>query len=144
MRGARGCGIRRAAWEAPATDWRLLKAVALIFIELMLVTAIALFFSTFSSPILSAALTFALYIAGHFNADLRNYGEIVESPVAATVARVLYHVLPDLSSFDVKTQIVHGLPVPGAYVLATAAYGFGYIAALLLLATFIFARRDFK
>src|SRR5688572_3342554 len=45
----------KASWETPGTDPALLKAMLLIFIELMLVTAIALFFSTFSSPILSAA-----------------------------------------------------------------------------------------
>ena len=63
----------------------------LIFVELMLVTALALFFSTFSTPILSAALTFGLYIAGHFNADLRNFEQVVESKTAAWLARGLYH-----------------------------------------------------
>jgi ABC-type transport system involved in multi-copper enzyme maturation permease subunit len=134
----------RAAWEAPATDPRLLKAVVLIFVELMLVTAIALFFSTFSSPLLSAALTFGLYVAGHFNGDLRNYGQIVESPMASGLARALYHLLPDFSAFDVKTQVVHGFPVAWSYVAATVAYGAAYITALLLVATFIFSRRDFK
>ena len=52
----------------------------------MLVTAIALFFSTFSSPLLSAALTFGLYVVGHFNADLRNFDQVVDSP-AGRVAR---------------------------------------------------------
>ena len=46
------------AWDAPALDPALLEAVGLILIELMLITAIALFFSTFSTPILSAAFTF--------------------------------------------------------------------------------------
>ena len=82
----------------------------------MLVTAIALFFSTFSSPMLSAALTFGLFIAGHFNADLKNFDAIVDSQAAAWLARGVYHVLPDLSAFDVKTQVVHGLPVPAGYV----------------------------
>ena len=134
----------RAAWSTPGTDPALLKAILLIFVELMLITAIALFFSTFSSPILSAALTFAIYVAGHFNADLRNYGEIVDAPVAAGLARVLYHVVPDLSAFDVKMQVVHGIAVPPGYVASTVGYGAAYIAALLLAATFIFSRRDFK
>src|SRR5215218_9850377 len=60
----------RAGWDAPGVDPRLLIAVALIFVQLMIVTAIALFFSTFSTPILSAAFTLGFYIAGHFNADL--------------------------------------------------------------------------
>ena len=82
---------------------RLLKAVFLIFVELMLVTALALFFSTFSTPLLSAALTLGLYIVGHFNADLRNFEQVVDSKTAAWLARGLYHLLPDLSAFDVKT-----------------------------------------
>jgi ABC-type transport system involved in multi-copper enzyme maturation permease subunit len=134
----------KASWETPGTDPALLKAMALIFVELMLVTAIALFFSTFSSPILSAALTFCLYIAGNFNADLRNFEQVVDSRAAAWLARALYHVLPDLSAFDIKTQVVHGLPVPAAYIWSTTAYGALYIAALLLGAMFIFSRRDFK
>lgn len=134
----------RGSWEAPGPDPALLEAVFLIFIELMLVTAIALFFSTFSSPILSAALTFGLYIVGHFNADLRNFEKVVDSRAAAWLARVLYHVLPDLAAFDVKTQVVHGLPVHVGYLATTAAYGAAYITALLLAGTFIFSRRDLK
>src|SRR5258706_1350491 len=42
----------RSSWPAPAADPAMLKAILLIMIELMLVTAIALFFSTFSSPFL--------------------------------------------------------------------------------------------
>jgi len=134
----------RAGWDAPGIDPALLKAIFLIFIELMLVTAIAIFFSTFSSPILSAALTFGFVIAGHFNADLKNFDKIVSSRAAAMFARGVYHVLPDLSAFDVKTEVVHGLPVTAGYLASTAAYGLVYVAGLLLIATFVFSRRDFK
>ena len=134
----------KASWETPGADPALLKAMLLIFVELMLVTAIALFFSTFSSPILSAAMTFGLYVAGNFNADLRNFEQVVDSRAAAWLARGLYHLLPDLSSFDIKTQVVHGLPVSAGYVAGSVAYGALYIAALLLAATVIFSRRDFK
>jgi ABC-2 family transporter protein len=134
----------KSAWDAPGMDPRLLTALFLIFVELMLVTAVALFFSTFSTPLLSAALTFGLYVAGHFNTELRDFDQVVTSRPAAWLARGLYHLLPDLSAFDVKTQVVHGLPVSAGYVLWTTGYGVAYIAALLLAATFIFARRDFK
>ena len=134
----------RAGWDAPGMDPALLKAVFLIFIELMLVTAMALFFSTFSTPMLSAALTFGFYIVGHFNADLKNFEKVVSSRAAAQLARGAYHVLPDLSAFDVKTEVVHGLPVTLGYMGSTAAYGLAYIVALLLVSTFIFSRRDFK
>jgi ABC-type transport system involved in multi-copper enzyme maturation permease subunit len=134
----------RASWQTPAADPALLKAIVLIVVELMLITALALFFSTFSSPILSAALTFGVFVAGHFNADLKNFDRVMDSAAAAWLARGVYHLLPDLSSFDVKTEVVHGLAVAPGYVAGTAAYGAAYIAGLLLMATFIFSRRDFK
>lgn len=134
----------RASWPASATDPRMLTAIALIFVELLLVTAVALFFSTFSSPFLSTALTFGLWVIGHFNADLRNFEAVVESRPAAYLARALYYVLPNFAAFDIKTQVVHALPVPGSYVAATAAYGAVYIALLLTAAVTVFSRRDFK
>ena len=135
---------QRAAWPAPAADPRLLMAVGLVFVELLLVTALALFFSTFSSPFLSAVLTFGLWVIGHFNADLRNFENVVESPAAAGLARVLYFVLPNFAAFDVKAQVHHGLPVGGMYVLTSAAYGMIYIALLLVGAVAVFERRDFN
>jgi hypothetical protein len=56
----------------------------------------------------------------------------------------MYHLLPDFAAFDVKLQVVHGLPVPAGYMLSTVGYAAFYIAALLLGSMLIFARRDFK
>ena len=134
----------RAAWVAPAADPAMLKAVTLIFVELMLVTAVAVFFSTFSSPFLSAGLTLGLWVVGHFNADLRNFQAVVESPAAAWFARGLYYVLPNFSAFDVKYQVVHALPVPASYLASTALYGGVYITLLIVASVAVFSRRDFK
>jgi ABC-type transport system involved in multi-copper enzyme maturation permease subunit len=134
----------RAAWEAPALDPRLLVAVVLIFAELALVTAIALLFSTFSTPMLSAALTLGLYVAGHFNADLRSFEAVVSSRAAAGIARALYYVLPNFASFDVKAAVVHAVPVAPSYVWLTLLYGAVYTSFLLLAAMWIFTRRDFR
>ena len=134
----------RRSWDAPATDPAMLKAIFLIFVELCLITAVALFFSTFSTPILSAVLTFGLYIVGHFNADLRNFESVVQSPVAVYLARVMYYVLPNLAPFDIKADVVHAQPVSIAHLGLTAGYGLVYILMLVLAAMFIFSRRDFK
>jgi ABC-type transport system involved in multi-copper enzyme maturation permease subunit len=136
--------VVQTAWDAPALDPALMKAIGLIVIELFLITAIALFFSTFSTPILSAALTFGLFIVGHFSTDLRNFDQVVESPAAARIARALYWVLPNLAQFDVKTQVVHGQPVSLGYMALTASYAALYTAMLLTIAVYIFSRRDFK
>ena len=134
----------RQAGPAPATDLAMLQAIVLITIELMLVTAIALFFSTFSSPFLSAVLTLGLWVIGHFNADLRNFDAVVESRTAARLARTLYYLLPNFAAFDVKAQVVHAQPVGAGYVALTAAYGLVYIALVLIGAGVVFSRKDFK
>jgi len=134
----------RASWPAPATDPALLKAIALIMLELMLVTAIALLFSTFSTPFLSALLTTAVWVIGHFNQDLRDYGATIPSPIAASIARVVYYVVPNFSAFDVKLQVVHAQLVPFHYIGLTAVYGVTYIAMVLLGAVIVFSKRDFK
>ena len=134
----------QATWDAPALDPALLKAIVLIYADLAVVTAVAVFFSSYSSPILSAIFTLGVYAAGQFNADLKHFNEIVDAPAAAVVAKVAYYVLPDFSRFDVKLAVVHGVPVTSAYMAASLLYALVYIAALLLGAMAIFSRRDFK
>ena len=134
----------RAAWEAPALDPALLIAIALIYLELLVVTAIAIVFSTYSSAILSAAFTFGIVVAGHFGTDLKNFDQVTQSPAAQALARAFYYLLPNLSFFDVKARVVHADPVLAIEVWLAIAYAAVYVAALLTLAIWIFSRRDFK
>jgi len=142
---SRGVPARvQSAWDAPALDPALLKAIALIYVEIAVVTAVALFFSTYSSPLLSAVFTLGVYVAGQFNTDLKRFDQIVGSPALATLGKALYYVLPDFARFDVKLAVVHGIPVSALYLVSSAAYAAVYIGALLFGAMVLFSRRDFK
>ena len=132
----------RRGWEAPAADPALLRAYFLIFMELLVVAAIALLFSTFASRVLAAAMTAGMYVVGHFNADLRAIGEVTGPGAAAFVATCLSYVLPDLGPLNVSARVVHGEPVTAAYLALTGGYALAYAAALLVAAAFIFSRRD--
>jgi Cu-processing system permease protein len=134
----------RQMWSVPALDLALMKAVVLIVAQFGLVTAIALLFSTFSTPFLSAALTFAFYVAGHFGADLREFGALTDSPIGSAVCTALSYILPNFAVLDVKAAVVHGLPVSWAYVGGGIGYVAIYASALLAVAMLIFSRRDFK
>jgi Cu-processing system permease protein len=132
------------AWDAPGVDPALIKASALMLVELSFVTALAIFFSTFTSPVLAAGFTLGLTIAGHFSADLRNLEMVVSSDAVKWLTRSLYYLLPNLAPFDVKLLVVHGRPVTPEYMLLTTGYGLVYITALIMLSSFVFSRRDFK
>jgi ABC-type transport system involved in multi-copper enzyme maturation permease subunit len=134
----------KAAVEAPVLDPALLKALVLIYAELAVVTACALFISSFSTPILSAVFTLGIYVAGQFAPDLKKFDTVVDSPAAAWFARGLYYVLPNLAPFDVKAAVVHGRAVPAGYIWLTLGYAAVYMAVFVVGAVAIFARRDFK
>ena len=53
-------------------------------------------------------------------------------------------MLPNLAQFDVKNDVVHGVPVSVAYIALTTGYAAVYITMLLAISGLIFSRRDFK
>jgi Cu-processing system permease protein len=119
-------------------------AVLLIYMELMLLTATALLFSSFSSPALSALLTFMVFIIGHFSADLKSLASSLGGSGARWLFTGLYYLLPNLANYSFITPAAHGrAPSPG-FVFATALYAFVYIAVILAAATLVFSRRNFK
>lgn len=134
----------RVAWTppAPAADPALLKAVLLIFVQLAVVGAAAICFSTFATPALAALSTCALYVIGHFRVELRSLDDVLDAPLAAAVASALSYVLPDLASFDVKAAVVHAEPVTAGYLALTAGSGAAYALAFVAAAVAAFARRD--
>ena len=90
------------------------------------------------------ALTFAVYVIGHFGEDLKNLNTIVESMVLPYVTKAVYYVMPNLSALDVKSAVVHGLPVSGTTCCWRRASCLLYVATLLVGAILIFSRRDLK
>ena len=122
----------------------LLKAIYLIYFELALLTALALFFSTFTSSILSGVFTGFFYVVGHFSAELKHLDTVVESSFLPQLTQAIYYLVPNLRNFDIKSRVVAGDPVPFSMLGYSTAYGVVYIAVLLILAALVFNRRNLK
>jgi len=135
----------RRAWDAPAADPHLLVAMALIVAELALLTAIALFFSTFSSSGLwSVVLTVGLLVAGLESRDLRHFSDLVDTPVLGRVVEAIGWLVPAFSAFDVKADVVHGRSVPWGFVGLRLAYAAVYATVVIGASVAVFSRREFK
>jgi ABC-type transport system involved in multi-copper enzyme maturation permease subunit len=119
-------------------------AVFLIYLELMILTAVALLFSSFSSPALSALLTFFVFIIGHFSADLKSLATSMGSMAARWVFASLYYLLPNLANYSFITPAAHGHTPAAEVVAVTTLYAFCYIIVVIALATLVFRRRNFK
>ncbi len=128
----------------------LIKALVLAFWEVLVVAAMALFFSSFSTPFLSGIFTFGLFAAGRMTPELRAAIETGDSESTNMVAKLALYILPDLHLFSVSGGSVEGAHVSihsdfvsWSYMATASAYGVVYIGILLGLSIVIFARRDF-
>jgi len=121
------------------------KAIYLILIELMVITAIALLFSTFSSSsTLSAIFSIAIYLIGHLTEELKLIGDNLQNFILKETINLFYYLLPNFDNFNVKGRVAYGLEVSGTYLSLVTLYGISYIAVMLFLSGMIFQKRDFK
>jgi ABC-type transport system involved in multi-copper enzyme maturation permease subunit len=125
-------------------DVGLVFASAAALLEIMVVIAVALFFSSMVvTPTLAGLFTAATFIAGR-SADYLDY--FVKEHYSAgiqTMARVLSWVLPRLDRFNVTTQVVYGEHIDMAYFGVLLAYALAYSGVLLFLSIGLFSRREF-
>jgi ABC-type transport system involved in multi-copper enzyme maturation permease subunit len=125
-----------------AFDAALVTAVFMLWVELVFITAVAVFFSSFSTPIFSALFTAAFWVVGHMTWSLKLLEERLPEGGARAVVHAVYLVLPDLEYGDVRPLAVHGLEIPFERVVAATAWELSYAGLLLAIACLAFRRRD--
>ena len=126
------------------SDFHVLVAIYFILLKLALVTAIALLFSCFSTPLLSTLFTLSLYLTGLFAQDIRTFGAMTENPLLERLTVVLYYLLPNFGNFNAIAAAAHGRPIPLSLVLLNTGYAALYISVVLLTASAIFSNRNLK
>ncbi len=137
--------------EPPAAlGWPVFQSLILGGCEVVAVTAIAVFFSSISTPILSAVFTFFAYVAGQFASSVKLLSEQLAltpgAPVGWHPGRImleaLYRVMPNLDMMNIRGAAVHGISIPNDQLAWTAAYAFAYAGFVLALACALFERRN--
>jgi len=124
-------------------EWNLLIPIFFVFFELCLITAVAILFSCFSTPILSSIFSLAFYLIGHLSWGLEGLIQKMKPGAGKILAQILYTFLPDLENFNFKTEIVQHLPIPSKIFIISTLYGLFYTLFILALAMLIFRRRNF-
>ena len=135
------CGLLLLRGESP---WPLLPAIVLILVELVVITAFALLFSSVTNPILAALMTFAIYIVGHLTWSLQLLKAQLEGGLAVRLVDVVYWVMPNLERLNLKAAAVHGLPLESGFVTLGVIYGLSYSVVVLGLACVVFERKEFN
>lgn len=125
------------------SDTTVLIALYFIALQLVIITALALFFSSFSSPLLSAVFAFSLFLIGSFAEDLRGFAKMTHG-IAGWFATGAAYLVPNLSALNVISQAAHGQPIVSRLIFYNTAYALFYTAAILSAAVLIFERRNLK
>lgn len=124
-------------------DTPFLVVLASMAVRFAAVSAVATFFSCFSTATLAAIFSLALVVAGHLSSDLVRYWSR-QGPVAAALGKLSYVLVPNLEALNLKEAMVYRDPVPASFALTGLGYGLLYSAALVAFAAAIFARRDLR
>lgn len=125
------------------SDVWILVALYFIVLQFLIICALALLFSSFSSPLLSAVFAFALFVIGSFAEDLRGYAAMVHG-LSRWLATGAAYLVPNFSAFNVIGSVAHAQPVAGHLILYNTGYALAYAAMALSAAVLIFEYRDLK
>jgi ABC-type transport system involved in multi-copper enzyme maturation permease subunit len=124
-------------------DLQLLVAIYFILLEFVLITALALLFSTFSTPIFSSIFAFAIFAVGTFAQDLRGFASMAPGMTRWVMTGASYMV-PNFASLNVISQVAHDTAVDPKLILLNTLYVLIYTAAVMTASVWIFERRNLK
>jgi len=124
-------------------DSGIIAALYFIVLQFLIVCSLALLFSSFSSPLLSAVFTFALFVIGNLSEDLRGFAAATKG-IAAAVANLVVYLVPNFSAMNVVNQVAHGEAVAGRLIFYNTLYALLYSAMAISGAVLIFQRRNLK
>jgi len=124
-------------------DAWVLVAVYFIVLQFLIVCALALFFSSFSTPLMSAVFTFALFIIGSLAEDLRGFARMTQG-LAGWLAKAIAYLVPNFSALNVISPVAHGDAIAGRLILYNTLYALFYAAMAISGAVLIFQRRNLK
>ncbi|MFB6262576.1 MAG: ABC transporter permease, partial [Bradymonadaceae bacterium] len=119
-------------------------AFALIYLQIVILTAAAMLFASYSSPLLSGLFAAAVFVLGHLHEQLETLASTFEGAWLRRLADVLEHVVPDLASLNLTVELVRDIPVPSDYLLTAVWYASSYAAIALFGAMIVFSNRDIE
>jgi len=126
-----------------AADSSIFIALYFIILEFLIICALALLFSSFSSPLLSAVFAFSLFVIGSFADDLRGFATLAHG-LTRWIATGAAYLVPNFCALNVISAVAHQQPISWQLVLQNTLYTLFYAAMALSGAVLIFDRRDLK
>ncbi|HEY8279157.1 MAG TPA: ABC transporter permease subunit [Bdellovibrionota bacterium] len=114
----------------------------LMLLETWIILGLAFLCSSFSSSVLAAGITIALFLIGRSNSSLLTIAEKGLTPGTRALARFLYYFTPNLERFNVRDVVAYGRPFPEEMLWTGLAYAAAFVAACLAASCLFLGKRD--
>ena len=132
------------AWfVARAPSGSLLLAGLLVYLQLLVVMALTMLFSTLTSAILASVWASAPTAPGSSATTCCHCRVSGHSGVTHVLSAAVFYVVPNLSAVDIRAAVVGEGAVSGSRLAAWAVYLLAYVTIALAAATWIFRCKEF-
>jgi Cu-processing system permease protein len=120
----------------------LLVVFAGFFLEVMLLLAVTIFFSTFCASFLAIVFSLCFFIIGHWVGNLGALAQVSNAEGFKVFAKVMRLVFPNLENYNWRSYpLEHNIEL--SYLLNNTMSVFIWTAFFIFCATLIFKDRDF-
>jgi ABC-2 type transport system ATP-binding protein len=142
---ARSMGGDAAASVPAAGVWPLFKGVLMIYLQLVLLCSLAIFFSTFLSPLVNFFLTFSLFIIGNLSSFTQDLIKISHNPLIKGFFAAIHYVVPNFGNFQFQNPLINPevkVANENLFLMSNVIYAVVYASVLMILAILVFDRRE--
>lgn len=135
--------IKNPAQTADALT--LFKGVAMIYLQLLLLCSLAIFFSTFLSPLVNFFLTLSLFIIGNLSSFTQDLAKVNHNPIIKGFFTAVHYLVPNFGNFNIQNPLINPdvtIKNEALFLTQNFIYALVYAAVLMILAILVFDRRE--
>lgn len=127
------------------TALNLFKGVLMIYMQLLLLSSLAIFFSVFLSPLVNFFLTMSLFIVGNMSTFTQDLAKTNHNPLVKGFFTVVHYLVPNFGNFQFQNPLINPdvqVKSEALFLGQNVIYALVYSAVLLILAILVFDRRE--
>lgn len=131
--------------DNPINPLSLFKASLMIYMQLLLLSSLAIFFSVFTTPLVNFFLSFALFIIGNLSSLTQDLAKNGANPLVKGFFLAVHYIVPNFGNFNYVNPLVNPdvqVKSEALFLTQNCIYALVYAAVLMILAILAFDRRE--
>jgi len=120
----------------------LAYAILFLFLESLIVILWALTASLLTSRLITGLSTFVMYFAGHVVGEIKQATLVMNNVFFKSMIKLSEALLPMLYKINLKTYVQYPTQLPDGYISTGTIYALTYVSVLVLLAVYIFNKKE--